>query len=108
MEEKKPNKTLAIVGTIAAILLCGCPGLSLCGVSIAALAGIMPYTTTFNGYTTTGTVPVWLGVVGLCVSVLFVAIAIVVPVLTLRKKKAAPEAAPVDILPPQEPLPPAS
>ena len=30
MEEKKPNRTGAIIGTIAAILLCGCPGLSLC------------------------------------------------------------------------------
>src|SRR5659263_196773 len=106
--EKKPNKTWAIVGTIAAILLCGCPGLSLCIAGIATVAGIMPYTTTVNGYTTTGIVPVWLGVVGLCVSVLFVAIAVAVPVLTLRKKKHAPEAPPVEILPPQEPLPPAS
>ena len=106
--EKKQNKTWAIIGTIAAILLCGCPGLSLCGVSIAALAGVLPYTTSLNGYSTTGTVPVWLGVVGLCVSVLFVAIAVVVPVLTLRKKKATPEAAGLEVLPPQEPLPPAS
>ena len=108
MEEKKQNKTWAIVGTIAAILLCGCPGLSLCIAGIATVAGIMPYTTTVNGYTTSGTVTVWLGVVSLCVSVLFVAIAVVVPVLTLRKKKAAPEAASVEGFPPQEPLPPAS
>jgi hypothetical protein len=32
----------------------------------------------------------------------------VVPILLLRKKKTAPEVAPVDVLPPQEPLPPAS
>jgi formate hydrogenlyase subunit 3/multisubunit Na+/H+ antiporter MnhD subunit len=107
MEEKKPNKTLAIVGTIAAILLCGCPGLSICAASIVTVAGYMPYTTTINGFTTTGTAPVWLGVVGLCLSVIFVAIAVLVPVLTLRKKKGAPEPA-MDILPPQEPLPPAS
>jgi len=106
--EKKQNKTWAIVGTIAAVLLCGCPGLSLCIASIVTVAGIMPYTTTLNGYTSSGTAPVWLGVVGLCVSVLFVAIAVAVPVLTLRKKKAAPEVAFVDVLPPQEPLPPAS
>lgn len=108
MEEKKSSRTGAIIGTIAAILLCGCPGLSLCIASVVAVAGFMPYTTTVNGSSTTGTVPVWLGVIGLCVSVLFVAIAVVVPVLLLRKKKAAPEAALVDILPPQEPLPPAS
>jgi hypothetical protein len=106
--EKKPNKTWAIVGTIAAILLCGCPGLSLCVAGIAALAGLVPYTTTVNGNSTTGTVPVWMGVVGLCVSVIFVAIAIVVPVLLLRKKKDATQAASVEVLPPQEPLPPAS
>jgi hypothetical protein len=44
----------------------------------------------------------------LCVSLIFIVIAILVPVLTLRKKKDAPEAAPVEVLPPQEPLPPAS
>lgn len=101
--EKKPNRTWALVGTIAAILLCGCPGLSLCGVAIAALAGVLPYTSTINGVSSSGTVPTWMGVVGLCVSVIFVAIAIVVPVLLLRKKKDAAAA----VLPPQEPLPPA-
>jgi hypothetical protein len=106
--EKKPNKTWAIVGTIAAILLCGCPGLSLCGVAIAALAGVLPYTASLNGVTSNGTVPTWMGVVGLCVSVIFVAIAIVVPVLLLRKKKDASKAVAAEVLPPQEPLPPAS
>ena len=104
MEEKKPNRTWAIVGTIAAILLCGCPGLSLCIAGLVAVAGLMPYSTTVNGSTTSGTAPVWFGVVGLCLSVIFIAIAIVVPVLLLRKKKAV-SASP---LPPQEPLPPAS
>ena len=28
--EEKPKRTGAIIGTIVAILLCGCPGLSLC------------------------------------------------------------------------------
>ncbi|HEY5270587.1 MAG TPA: hypothetical protein VII97_09630 [Anaerolineales bacterium] len=106
--EKKQNRTWAIVGTIAAILLCGCPGLSLCVASLVTVAGIMPYTTTINGYTTTGIAPVWMGVAGLCVSVLFIAIAVVVPVLTLRKKKDVPEAASMEVLPPQDPLPPAS
>ena len=49
------------------------------------------------------------GVAFLCLAVIFIAIAVVVPILTLRKKKPAPEAAPViDVLPPQDPLPPAS
>lgn len=101
--ENKPNKTGAIIATIAAILLCGCPGLSLCGFGIWAATGSMP--DFWNGY---GSFPGWIGFAMLCASLVFIAIAVLVPVLTLRNKKPAPEAAPVDILPPQEPLPPAS
>jgi len=103
MEEKKPNKTGAIIGTVVAILLCGCPGLSMCVLGIWAATGTMP--DYWTGY---GSFPNWIGFALLCVSLIFIVIAILVPVLTLRNKKAAPEAAPVDILPPQEPLPPAS
>jgi uncharacterized membrane protein YhdT len=100
--EKKPNKTGAIIGTIAAILLCGCPGLSLCALSIWNFTGTMP--DVFSG---TGTSPTWFGVTLLCLSLLGILVAVLVPVLTLRNKqpKAVP---PVDVLPPQEPLPPAS
>jgi uncharacterized membrane protein len=101
--EKKQNKTWAIVGTIAAILLCGCPGLSMCVFGIWAATGTMP--DYWTGY---GNFPGWIGFALLCVSLIFLVIAILVPVLTLRKKKDAPEAAPVEVLPPQEPLPPAS
>jgi hypothetical protein len=97
--EKKQNKTWAIVGTIAAILLCGCPGLSFCAFGIWAATGTM---TDFNY----GTLPSWVGFVLLCVSLIFIAIAVLVPILTLRKKKSAVPA--VEVLPPQEPLPPAS
>ncbi len=101
--EKKEKKTGAIVGTIAAIVLCGLPGLCLlCPGGIAILAGMV--TDSNVGFT----MPQWSGFAFLCLSVIFIVIAILVPVLTLRKKKATPEAAPVDVLPPQEPLPPAS
>jgi hypothetical protein len=53
-----------------------------------------------------GSVPGWLGYSMLCVAILFIAIAVVVPILLLRKKK--PAAGSVEVLPPQEPLPPAS
>ena len=99
--EKKENKTWPIVGTVAAILLCGCPGLTMCLFGIWAATGKM---TDFNY----GTLPSWAGFAMLCVAIIFIAIAVVVPILLLRKKKPAPEAAPVDILPPQDPLPPAS
>jgi hypothetical protein len=98
---KKENKTWAIVGTVAAILLCGCPGLSLCGLGIWGATGNMP--DFFQGY---GEFPSWVGFALLCVAIIFVAIAVVVPLLLLRKKKAAAPA--VEVLPPQEPLPPAS
>ncbi len=100
------NRTTAIILTVIAVLLCGCPGLGLCIAGIVTLFGVMPYTTTLNGYSTSGTAPQWLGFVGLCLAVILIAIPIVVGVLTLRKKKPA-EAA-VNPIPPSEPLPPAS
>ena len=99
----KENKTWPIVGTVAAILLCGCPGLSICLFGAVTAFGKMP--DFFNGY---GNFPGWLGFVSLCLAIIFIAIAVIVPILLLRKKKAAPESAPVEVLPPQEPLPPAS
>lgn len=101
--EKKPKKTGAIIGTVAAILLCGLPGLCLlCPLGIAIIAG-------YANYSTVGfDLPSWSGWTFLCLSVVFIVIAILVPVLTLRNKKAAPATPPADVLPPQEPLPPAS
>jgi hypothetical protein len=105
MPIEKEKKTGAIIGTVAAIVLCGLPGLCvLCPASIWIFIGSFPDPTGYNYYT-----PAAWGILPLCLSVLFIAIAVVVPVLTLRKKKAAPEAALAeDILPPHEPLPPAS
>jgi len=105
--EKKQNKTWAIVGTIAAVLLCGCPGLGACIVGILIAVGV-PFTTTLNDYSATQPLPIYYGIGLLCLSIVFILIPVVVGVLTLRNKKAAPEAAFVDVLPPQEPLPPAS
>ena len=101
------NRTTAIILTIASVLLCGCPGIVACGFGIAIAAG-MPVTTTVNGYSSTQSLPVAYGIGLLCVAIIFIIIPIVVGVLTLRKKKEAPAAAPDDVLPPQEPLPPAS
>jgi hypothetical protein len=99
--EKKQSKTGAIIGTVVAIALCGLPGLCLlCPAGVAALSGWVNYNTV--GFE----LPTWVGGVFLCLSVVFIAIAVLVPVLTLRKKKSAVPA--VEVLPPQEPLPPAS
>ena len=102
--EKKENKTWAIVGTIAAVLLCGCPGLIACIFGGLIAAGI-PFTTTVNGYSSTQPLPIAYGIGLLCLAIIFIIIPIVVGVLTLRKKK---ETKVEEVLPPSEPLPPTS
>jgi hypothetical protein len=98
--EKKESKTVPIIGTVAAIVLCGLPGLCLlCPGGVAAIAGVFNYSNV--GFE----LPKWTGYVFLCLSIIFIAIAVVVPILLLRKKKPA---AAEEVLPPQEPLPPAS
>jgi hypothetical protein len=81
------KKTGGIIATILTGLLCGCTGVALCPTGIITLLGVMPYTTTVNGYTSTGTAPAWLGIVALGLSVVFIAIPIVVGILTLRNKR---------------------
>ena len=95
------KKTGGIIATIVAVLLCGCPGLCLCLFGAIAATGSMPWTSDFGGYSTGGTVPSYLGFMGLCLALIFIAIPIVVGFLTLRKK---PEQA-VSF---NEPLPPAA
>ncbi|MGA2491141.1 MAG: hypothetical protein ABSF99_13320 [Anaerolineales bacterium] len=105
--EKKEDKTWAIVGTVVAIILCGLPGLCLlCPSAIAIFARQVPDPTSPYGEM----IPQIWGILPLCLSVIFIAIAVLVPVLTLRKKKPAPvEPPPADVLPPEvPPLPPAS
>jgi hypothetical protein len=99
--EQKPKKTGAIVGTIASVLLCGCPGLLVCVFSALTATGNLPYTWNLNGQSGTGVTPAWYGYVGLCVSVILVIIPIVVGLLTLRTPKPkAPKEAAAGSLPP--------
>lgn len=102
MEQKQKN-TGAIIATVAAILLCGCPGLIMCLGGAIMATGKIPYETVYPYYSKY--IPSWVGFATLCVSLIFIAIAVVVPILTLRKKK---EAKVEEVLPPSEPLPPAS
>lgn len=101
------NRTTAIILTVASVLLCGCPALIAC-IFGALIAFGMPFNTTVNGYTSTQTFPVGYGIGLLCLAVILIIIPIVVGVLTLRKKKTLPPPPPADVLPPSEPLPPAS
>jgi hypothetical protein len=93
------SQTKGIIATVAAVLLCGCPGLFLCIFGALAAAGA-PVTTELNGITDTGTMSSTTAFALLCVGIIFVIIPIVVGFLTLRKKPAAADMS--------GPLPPAA
>lgn len=93
------KKTTGIIATVAAVLLCGCPGIFLCIFGIIAAVG--GGTMTLGD--TTQPMPPTYGYVSLCVSLILIVIPIVVGFFMLRKK---PEDA--GLVPPSEPLPPAS
>lgn len=84
------NKNTGIIATIAAVVLCGCPGLFLClfGALTAAGQG------TFNDQSLPNSVGFGL----LCVALIFILIPVGVGFFTLRKK---PEAVVTDT-PPME------
>jgi len=94
------KKTQGIVLTVVSVLLCGCPGICLCLFGAMATAGVLPYNWTVGDQTGSGTMPTYMGVIGLCVAILLIAIPIVVAFLTLRKK-------PVPAAGPNDPIPPA-
>ncbi len=94
------NKNTGIIATVAATLLCGCPGLFLCIFGAVAATGSMPYSTEVNGVSGSGTLPASYGFVMLCLSLIFILIPVAVGFFTLRKK---PEAIPENIQ-----VPPAS
>jgi hypothetical protein len=94
------NKTTGIVATVAAVLLCGCPGLFLCIFGAVTATGKMPYNTELNGVSNSGTMPAGAGIAMLCFSIILIIIPIAVGFFMLRKK---PEAAASN-----EPIPPVS
>ena len=99
METK--SKTGAIIGTIVAALLCGCPGLiGLCLGATSLVASFIPGAQIDVFGSKDPQSALMMGLVSLCGGVIFIAIPIVVGVLTLRKK---PEAV---VVSPDEPLPP--
>ena len=82
------NKNTGMIATIAAVVLCGCPGLFLC--LFGALTAIGKGT--FNNSSLSPSVGFGL----LCLSLIFILIPVGVGFFTLRKK---PEATPVDVPP---------
>ena len=93
------SRTKGIIATVAAVLLCGCPGLFLCIFGGLAAAGA-PVTTEWQGVTNTAPMDTTTAFALLCAGIIFVIIPIVVGFVTLRKKSA-----PADIA---GPMPPAA
>ena len=87
------TKTKGIVATIAAVVLCGCPGLFMCLFGALTAGGVG----SFNNQN----LPSSVGFVLICLSLIFIVIPIAVGFFMLRKK---PEA----VVSSNEPLPPVS
>jgi len=95
------NKNTGIIATIAAALLCGCPGLFMCFLGATSLlASQVPGADIDVMGSSDPAAATTMGAVFLCLSLIFIAIPIVVGVVTLRKKPATTA--------PDEPIPPAS
>jgi len=80
------NKNTGIIATIAAVVLCGCPGLFLCIFGAVTATGNMPFNTELNGVSNSGTLPSTVGFVMLCLALIFILIPVGVGFFTLRKK----------------------
>lgn len=94
------KKTTGIIATVAAVLLCGCPGLvGFCLGAISVLASFVPESEIDIFGRNDPQSALTAGIVGICVGILFIAIPIVVGVLMLRKK-------PTKAIAFDEPLPP--
>jgi len=97
------TKTKGIVATIAAVVLCGCPGLFMCFFgAISTFASFVPGADINIGGSSNPASATTMGVVFLCLSVIFIAIPIAVGFFMLRKKPDA------DAVSSNEPIPPAS
>ncbi len=94
-------KTKGIIATIAAVVLCGCPGLFMCFFGATTLAASQTPGAEIDVFGSSDpTSAMTMGIVFLCLSFIFILIPIAVGFFTLRKK---PEASVSN-----EPLPPAS
>ena len=98
------KRTIGIIATIAAVLLCGCPGLLAVFMgAIFAVVSFVPNADIDIGGSSDPKAALAVGGVALCLGIIFIIIPIVVGFLTLRKK---PLAATIPIS--NEPLPPTS
>jgi hypothetical protein len=103
------KKTGAVIGTVVAALLCGCPGLvAMCWGLISAIVSFMPNANIDIGGSSDPNTAFFVGLGSLCGGIIFIAIPIVVGILTLKEKKPKKGELPPVEPPPSEPLPPAA
>ncbi|MBN2147854.1 MAG: hypothetical protein JW726_10715 [Anaerolineales bacterium] len=84
------KRTTGIILTIASVLLCGCPGISVCLFGALSAAGLGTWNVDLPGMSEGGQVPMATGIGLVCVGLIFIIIPLVVGFLTLRNKPAAP------------------
>ncbi|MBC8496289.1 MAG: hypothetical protein H8D37_01385 [Chloroflexi bacterium] len=81
------KKTQGMIATVAAVILCGCPGLvGVCSGAIFAFAGVVPGSEIDVFGSSEPAAAITTGIVTLCISIIFIAIPIVVGFLMLREK----------------------
>jgi hypothetical protein len=101
------DRSLAIVLTVVAILLFGCPGLT---VFCLGITGFIVFYST--GYQYNNVSPSWVnafGTLGICVGIFLIIITIIACFFLLRRKAEIPPTIPTSPLPPtgpDEPIPP--
>jgi len=97
------KKTSGLIATIATALLCGCPGLfGLCMGAMFAIVGAIPGSDIDVFGSSDPSAAIGTGIAMLCLGVVFVAIPIVVGVVTLRNPKESTPAV-VDVEPAAKP-----
>jgi len=96
------KKTTGIIATVATALLCGCPGLCMCLFGATSVfASMIPGAEIDVMGSSDPAAATTMGIVTLCLSVIFIAIPILVGFFTLRNKPEEPIIS-------NEPLPPAA
>lgn len=84
------NKNTGLIATIAAVVLCGCPGLFLCLFGAISSFGAGTYSLGSDS----GNIPPAVGIGLVCLAIIMILIPVAVGFFTLRKKPEAIESTP--------------
>lgn len=101
------DRSLAVILTVIAVLLFGCPGLTVLCLGITGF--IVFYSTGYQSYNVS---PGWVntfGGLGVCIGIFLIVVTIIAVFFLLRRKNDTPPMSPKEPLPPskpEEPIPP--